>query len=72
MVDDAYFAGYSKPAIHNDMLNDNIRVELYKKAVDFSCKGMVVLDFGCGSGVLSGFAVKGGAKEVIGVDNADV
>jgi predicted RNA methylase len=72
LIDDAYFAGYSKPAIHKDMLDDATRVDLYKEAIDFTCKGKTVLDLGCGSGVLSGFAVQKGAKEVIGVDNADV
>jgi ribosomal protein L11 methylase PrmA len=72
LIDEGYFMGYSKAGIHKDMLKDKIRVNLYKEAINFSCKGKTVLDLGCGSGVLCGFAVESGANEVIGIDNADV
>ncbi len=32
----------------------------------------MVLDLGCGTGILSLYALKAGATKVIGVDNADV
>lgn len=32
----------------------------------------VVLDVGCGTGILSMFCAKAGAKRVIGVDNSDI
>jgi SAM-dependent methyltransferase len=35
-------------------------------------KGKVVLDVGCGSGILSMMAARSGAKQVIGVDNSSV
>lgn len=43
----------------------------YEKAITKTCKDKIVLDLGCGTGVLSAFAVKAGAKEVIGVDNSN-
>ncbi len=33
-----------------------------------NCKGKIVLDYGCGNGVHTGFLVKAGAAKVIGID----
>ena len=54
------------------MLNDLVRVEKYTKAINETCKGKVVLDIGCGTGVLSVLAIKAGAIKVYAIDNADV
>jgi len=35
-------------------------------------KDKVVLDVGCGTGILCLFAAKAGAKRVIGIDRADI
>lgn len=74
-VDRDYFGGYSTRNIHELMLRDTVRTEayrdfIYKNAAIF--KDKVVLDVGCGTGILSMFAARAGAKMVIGVDAADI
>jgi ribosomal protein L11 methylase PrmA len=57
------------------MIKDKVRTEAYQRAIEGNknCfKGKVVLDIGCGTGILSLFAARAGAKMVIGVDNADI
>lgn len=46
-----------------------IKLLLLSIAVKF-CQ--VVLDVGCGTGILSMFAAKAGAKHVIGIDQSDI
>lgn len=70
-----YFHGYSFNAIHESMLKDQIRTDAYRDFI-YSNKDLfkdkVVLDVGCGTGILSMFCAKAGAKEVIAVDNSDI
>lgn len=74
--DDAYFGGYSAREIHEIMLRDRVRTETYRDSMlaraEDLFKGKVVLDVGCGTGILSMFAAKAGAKRVVGVDAADI
>lgn len=73
--DSNYFDSYAHNEIHMQMLQDRVRTESYR---DFfynnkeQIKGKVVLDVGCGTGILSMFAAKAGAKRVYGVDNSDI
>uniref|UniRef100_A0A8C6SNJ4 type I protein arginine methyltransferase n=1 Tax=Neogobius melanostomus TaxID=47308 RepID=A0A8C6SNJ4_9GOBI len=73
--DQAYFSSYSHFSIHEEMLKDRVRTESYR---DFMYKNpalfkdKVVLDVGCGTGILSMFAAKAGAKRVIAVDQSDI
>ena len=53
------------------MLKDEVRTMSYRDAIYQNrhlFHGKVVLDVGCGTGILSMFAAKAGAKQVIGVD----
>uniref|UniRef100_A0A667W826 Protein arginine N-methyltransferase 3 n=1 Tax=Myripristis murdjan TaxID=586833 RepID=A0A667W826_9TELE len=73
--DEAYFSSYGHYGIHEEMLKDKVRTESYR---DFMYrnpevfKDKVVLDVGCGTGILSMFAAKAGAKKVIGVDQSEI
>ena len=54
------------------MLKDEVRTITYRNAMYHNkhlFRGKVVLDVGCGTGILSMFAVKAGAKHVYGVSH---
>jgi protein arginine N-methyltransferase 1 len=72
---DYYFGGYSHIGIHETMLRDAARTNAYADALlknkDF-VKDKVVLDVGCGTGILCLLAAKAGAKKVIGVDMSSI
>ncbi|KAK9872088.1 hypothetical protein WA026_016133 [Henosepilachna vigintioctopunctata] len=73
--DSDYFQSYSHFGIHHEMLNDKVRTESYRDAILLNCesfKDRLVLDVGCGTGILSMFAAKAGAKKVFGIDQSDV
>jgi len=70
-----YFEGYSHIGIHEEMLKDTIRTNTYRDAIlqnPSDYKDKIVLDVGCGSGILSFFAIQAGAKKVYGVDASDI
>lgn len=73
--DGAYFCSYSHHGIHEEMLKDTVRTESYRDFIyqnQHIFKDKVVLDVGCGTGILSMFAAKAGAKMVIGVDQSEI
>jgi len=71
----SYFDSYGKIGIHHEMLSDRVRTEAYR---DFLLnnpslvKDKVVLDVGCGTGILCMFAAKAGARHVYGIDMSDI
>jgi SAM-dependent methyltransferase len=62
---------YRDVAMHKVMLQDIVRTEAYEKAINATVNpSLSVLDFGCGSGVLSMFAARANASKVIAVDRS--
>ncbi|KAG0237976.1 type I protein arginine N-methyltransferase Rmt1 [Actinomortierella wolfii] len=72
---DYYFDSYAHFGIHEEMLKDEVRTLSYRASIYQNrhlFKDKVVLDVGCGTGILSMFAAKAGAKMVIGVDMSNI
>jgi type I protein arginine methyltransferase len=61
--------------IHETMLKDTVRTDAYRDFI-YENKDVfqdkVVLDLGCGTGILSMFCAKAGASKVIAVDNSSI
>lgn len=73
--DGVYFSSYGHYGIHEEMLKDKVRTESYRDFIYQNThifKDKVVLDVGCGTGILSMFAAKAGAKKVLGVDQSEI
>ncbi|EKX37628.1 hypothetical protein GUITHDRAFT_158580 [Guillardia theta CCMP2712] len=72
---DYYFDSYAHFGIHEQMIKDSVRTGSYQEAIERNRKvfeGKVVLDVGCGTGILSMFAVRAGAKHVYAVDCSSI
>ncbi|MCJ1381647.1 hypothetical protein MMC17_004758 [Xylographa soralifera] len=73
--DGHYKQAYAGIGIHETMIKDAIRTNAYKDFVYNNAhlfEGKTVLDVGCGSGILSLFCAKAGAKTVYAVDQSDI
>uniref|UniRef100_A0A0E0M922 Protein arginine N-methyltransferase domain-containing protein n=1 Tax=Oryza punctata TaxID=4537 RepID=A0A0E0M922_ORYPU len=73
--DMAYFKAYSHIGVHEEMLKDHVRTNTYRNAIMHHqdlISGKVVLDVGCGTGVLSIFCAFAGAARVYAVDASDI
>merc|ERR1711874_856675 len=72
---DYYFDSYAHFGIHEEMLKDEVRTLTYRNSMYHNkhlFKDKIVLDVGCGTGILSMFAAKAGAKQVYGVDMSSI
>lgn len=72
--DDDYFDGYGDLNIHCEMISDYARTETYRKGIEDSglVKDKIVIDVGAGSGILSMFAARAGAKHVYAIEPSAV
>uniref|UniRef100_T1IQ17 type I protein arginine methyltransferase n=1 Tax=Strigamia maritima TaxID=126957 RepID=T1IQ17_STRMM len=73
--DQSYFTGYSHFGIHHEMLQDQVRTEGYRDAIlknENTFKNKIILDVGCGTGILSLFSIKAGAAKCYAVDQSDI
>jgi type I protein arginine methyltransferase len=72
---DYYFGSYSHSHIHEEMLKDRVRTLAYKDAIEKNpndFKDKIVMDIGAGTGILSIFAARAGAKHVYAIENAEI
>ena len=72
---DYYFDSYAHFGIHEDMLKDRVRTLAYKNAIFTNptlFRDKIVLDVGCGTGILSMFAIRAGAKHVYAVEKSGI
>lgn len=72
---DYYFDSYAHFGIHEEMLKDEVRTKTYRDSMynnKHLFKDKIVLDVGCGTGILSMFAKKAGAKHVYGIDMSSI
>jgi predicted TPR repeat methyltransferase len=72
---DYYADSYGHFGIHEEMLKDEVRTRSYMNSIvqnPHLFKGKVVLDVGCGTGILCMFAARAGARAVIGVDCSSI
>ncbi|KAF9464204.1 protein arginine N-methyltransferase [Collybia nuda] len=73
--DSHYFQSYGENDIHAVMIQDKVRTSSYAKFILTNptlFRDAIVLDVGCGTGILSLFAARGGAKRVVAVDASDI
>ncbi|KPV71616.1 uncharacterized protein RHOBADRAFT_30788 [Rhodotorula graminis WP1] len=75
--DDHYFESYQYNDIHEVMLKDRVRTLAYRSFIVDPAnrarfENKVVLDVGCGTGILSMFAAQAGARKVYAVDASNV
>jgi len=72
---DYYWNSYAHFGIHEEMLKDEVRMRAYRNSIcnnKHLIKDKIVLDVGCGTGIMSLFAAQCGAKKVYGIDYSDI
>ncbi|CAA0838877.1 Probable protein arginine N-methyltransferase 3 [Striga hermonthica] len=73
-INKSYFNSYGSFGIHREMISDKVRTEAYRQAIlenPSLMRNAVVMDVGCGTGILSLFAAQAGASRVIAIEASD-
>lgn len=64
---------YTSVFQHRIMIGDRIRTQAYKKAIGkLNLSDKIVLDAGCGCGIMSFFAAESGAMKIFAVDRSNI
>lgn len=72
---DLYFKSYESMHIHEKMIKDAKRTDAYLEAIIKNkdlFKDKIVMDVGAGTGILSIFAARNGAKKVYAIERSDI
>lgn len=64
--------GFGLASGHFWMVRDPVRVTSYRRAIQRHCKDRIVIEIGCGSGILSIFAAQAGARKVIAIEESRI
>lgn len=70
--DDPLHGTYSTAALHYQLVRDYSRTLTYRSAIERAAPGQVMLEIGCGSGILSCFAAKAGAAKVYAIEEGNI
>ncbi len=65
-------AAFGDVRTHFSMLKDPLRVLSYRSAIERHARGKTVVEIGCGTGILSLFAARAGAKRVIAIEESGI
>lgn len=64
--------GFGSVRTHLPMLQDPVRVLSYRSAIERHAQGKTVVEIGCGTGILSLFAARAGARKVIAIEETAI
>ncbi|ORC89979.1 arginine N-methyltransferase, type I [Trypanosoma theileri] len=69
-IEEQYFGGYADPSVHRVMLEDAPRMSFFRQVMscDALVRDRVVVDVGSGTGILSIWAARAGAKHVFSIE----
>ncbi|HKI03154.1 MAG TPA: 50S ribosomal protein L11 methyltransferase [Thermoanaerobaculia bacterium] len=63
---------FGSAANHMSMLLDTVRMMSYRSAIERHASGQRVVEIGCGTGILSLFAARAGARKVIAIEESQI